>query len=43
MYMIAYKYELENLKDYELEVEVPRELTSFFRRGGKNPLPLLSH
>ena len=38
MYMITYEYEIENIKDFELEVKPPAKAEGFFRSSGKNPL-----
>jgi len=43
MYIIAYSYELENQKDYDLEIEPPEALASFFRDSGEHLLSPLSY
>jgi hypothetical protein len=43
MYIITYTYKLEQLKDYELQVEPPEEMRDFFRNSGVYPLSILSY
>jgi len=43
MYIITYSYELENQKDYDLEIDPPDEIATFFRDSGEHPISPLSH
>jgi hypothetical protein len=43
MYIVTYSYELENQKDYDIEIDPPEAIASFFRDSGEHRLSPLSY